>query len=258
MSMLRHSYGCLKDKADPRDRLLTAAHFEGIVIPKRVDLRPQNPPIYDQKNIGSCTGNAGDRSFEHMVFREIGSFKSFSRLGLYNMTRKSEGNFNQDSGATLRGTIKTMAKYGMIPEELFPYDQKNLFVMPSKEMLAFAEKWQALRYYRIPERGLLLLKQALAKGYTPIFGAAVYESFESDEAARTGIIPMPDLDREEFLGGHALCAVGYDDDREYVITANSWGANWGDNGYAYIPCKYFTTHGLVSDIWALTSTEIGK
>lgn len=258
MSMMRHSYGCLKDKDDSRDRILAAEHFKGIVIPERVDLRPENPPVYDQENIGSCTGNAGSRSFEHMVFKEIGSFKSFSRMGLYNLTRKSEGNFNYDSGATLRGTIKTMVKYGMIPEELFPYDEKNLFVMPSTAVLSAAEKWQALSYYRIPARGLLLLKQALAKGCTPIFGAAVYESFESDEAARTGIIPMPDVNTEEFLGGHALCAVGYDDDNEHVITANSWGVNWGDAGFAYIPYKYFTTHGPVSDIWVLTSTEIGK
>jgi C1A family cysteine protease len=76
----------------------------------------------------------------------------------------------------------------------------------------------------------------------------VFESFESDEAARTGIIPMP-KPGEQQLGGHALLCVGYDDDRESYIFQNSWGSDWGNKGFAYIPYQYMET--LADDFFTL-------
>jgi len=98
---------------------------------------------------------------------------------------------------------------------------------------------------------LTALKTALAEGYPVVLGINVYESFESDQVAKTGIVPLPE-DSEKLLGGHAVLAVGYKDDvvnidQGVVIVRNSWGEGWGDKGYFYLPYSYFTKY--VSDMW---------
>jgi C1A family cysteine protease len=82
------------------------------------------------------------------------------------------------------------------------------------------------------------------------FGFTVYESFESDAVAQTGIVPMPSSN-EEVLGGHAVLAVGYDDASTSFIVRNSWGPNWGQKGYYQMPYGYLTNTDLASDFWAI-------
>jgi len=56
------------------------------------------------------------------------------------------------------------------------------------------------------------------------------------------------------LGGHAVMCVGFNDETRTFIMRNSWGPEWGDQGYFYIPYEYLTDPGLTSDIWALELT----
>jgi C1A family cysteine protease len=83
----------------------------------------------------------------------------------------------------------------------------------------------------------------------------LYESFESEAVARTGKIPMPKRTKERVLGGHAMLVVGYKDkspslpDQGYVIVRNSWGEQWGDKGYCYIPYKMMRDSEIVLDMW---------
>jgi len=105
------------------------------------------------------------------------------------------------------------------------------------------------KYHRVTN--LTLLKTALAEGYPAVIGINVYESFESDQVAKTGIVPLPKRG-EQLLGGHAILAVGYKDDTKIkgqgvVICRNSWGENWGDKGYFYLPYSYFAHY--VTDMW---------
>jgi len=83
-----------------------------------------------------------------------------------------------------------------------------------------------------------------------VFGFAVYESFETEEVAKTGVMTMP-TEKDNILGGHAVMAVGYDNDREVFIIRNSWGVNWGDQGYFYMPYEYMTNKNLCSDFWVV-------
>ena len=102
-------------------------------------------------------------------------------------------------------------------------------------------------YHSIPD--LNGIKQVLALQQMPVLIAIdVYESFESDTVAKTGIIPLPKK-KEQLLGGHAIAIVGYSDLKKWVIFRNSWGL-WGDKGYGYIPYTYFTK-GYASDFWLL-------
>lgn len=98
------------------------------------------------------------------------------------------------------------------------------------------------------------MKHTISSGFPFVFGFAVYESFESKEVKKTGIMPMPKLD-ERMVGGHAVCAVGYDDTKKYFIIRNSWGDTWGDKGYFYMPYAYIINNSLAADFWTIRDIE---
>lgn len=70
-----------------------------------------------------------------------------------------------------------------------------------------------------------------------------------------GDIPMPKRgDKQE--GGHAMMTVGYDDAKKIgnekgaLLIRNSWGREWGENGYGWLPYAWVTA-GMASDFWSL-------
>ena len=48
---------------------------------------------------------------------------------------------------------------------------------------------------------------------------------------------LKNSENDLFMGGHAMTVVGYDDTKEHFIIRNSWGSNWGDEGYCYYDYK---------------------
>ncbi|MBU0634282.1 MAG: C1 family peptidase, partial [Candidatus Omnitrophica bacterium] len=88
----------------------------------------------------------------------------------------------------------------------------------------------------------------LAQGYPFVFGFTVYESFEAKKVSRTGIVNMPKR-TERAIGGHAVLAVGYDQNEKRILVRNSWGNKWGQNGYFTMPFKYLET--LAADFWTI-------
>lgn len=94
------------------------------------------------------------------------------------------------------------------------------------------------------------MRNCLFSGYPFCFGFSVYESFESETVAKSGVVNMPTLD-EQMLGGHAVCAVGYSDLLQRFTVRNSWGTDWGMKGYFSIPYSYLTNRDLSDDFWTI-------
>ena len=95
------------------------------------------------------------------------------------------------------------------------------------------------------------MRGCLATGFPFVVGFTVYTSFESQQVAQTGVVPMPDLQNETVLGGHAVLVVGYDDSEQRFILRNSWGPGWGMAGYFTMPYAYLISRSLASDFWTL-------
>jgi len=249
--MSKYSYGWVPDLPDHRD-FLFAAPLENLAsLPASVDLRPQCPKeVYDQGNLGSCTANAiaGALEFEQMKQ----ALKAFtpSRLFIYYNERVIEHTVNTDSGAQIRDGMKSVGSIGAPPETDWPYDVSKFAEKPPKDP-AFkdARLGKALQYQRVPQV-LNQMKGCLASGYPFVYGFTVYESFESDQVAKTGAAPMPAAG-EKVLGGHAVVAVGYDDASQRFISRNSWGPGWGMDGYFTIPYAYLTDGNLADDFWTV-------
>lgn len=105
-------------------------------------------------------------------------------------------------------------------------------------------------YHRL-RVNLKSIKECLAEGFPFVFGFAVYESFVSNKVAETGIMPMPNIRKERMLGGHAVMGVGYDDTKKMVLVRNSWGKEWGENGYFWMPYDFISNPGHCQDFWTI-------
>lgn len=247
-------YGWVPDIPDHDDFKLTAVRGRRAITPPIVDQRPHSGPIYDQGQVGSCTGNGWSFMHKYTMVKEkqLHVFRP-SRLQIYYDERVLEGTEHYDSGAQIRDGAKVLAKIGTCPEYMWPYDESKALVKPDARCYVEARKHQALTYWRVPQTEVDL-EACLADGYPVIFGFTVYESFESGVVAASGMVPMP-RKREPVVGGHCVVLVGYDKARRLFYVRNSWGENWGDNGYCYMPYEYITNGDLADDFWTLRNVE---
>ena len=238
-------YGWRPDIKDPINDIPYL--LSGKPIPPMMDLRPKMPPVYDQLALGSCTSNAiaGCIEYNFHIMNHIDFTPS--RLFIYYNERAKEGTVNSDSGARISDGLYVVNKQGVCPETEWPYRIEKFATKPPKVCYKDALKDIVKRYKRL--NNLTQIKDSIAQGYPAVFGFAVYESFESQEVADTGIVPMP-KQGEQMLGGHAVLASGYNDSSGHVIVRNSWSDAWGDKGYFYLPYEYFTEN-LTDDYWTV-------
>lgn len=247
----RQKYNCRKDWYDPRD-LTFSPQFQAVQLPSIVDNRSENPPIYNQQQIGSCTGNGGARilSYSRKKRYNLPRFEMFSRLFIYANERLLEGTFGSDNGASIRDCIKVLASKGACYEQYFLYSPSNLYVIPSQQDYTQGAEFK-IPYYARVNRTINDFKTVLVEKGCIIIGFTVYESFEGEPIARTGIMTMPTA-TEKPLGGHCVVIVGYDDTKQAFIVANSWGTAWGDKGYFYMPYEYILNANLSTDFWTIS------
>lgn len=271
--MTTRRYGHIPDIHDPRDHKIkfTDEHVQSFSLRLNAsvnntvfDLRnlvhlPQALSNIDQGSLGSCTANAiaYAYAFDEIKQQNKQSFLP-SRLFIYYNERVIENTVNRDSGAQLRDGIKSINKYGVCEEHHWIYDPLKFAVKPPKSVYDEAINAKAVKYSSIDfslDRTIAdrvaHLKRALQSGFPFVFGFYVYESFETDVVARTGIVPIPDYDNEQLLGGHAVCAVGFSDLKQSFIVKNSWGPNWGLNGYFYMPYNYLADPEQALDFWII-------
>jgi len=251
-------YGWVPDLPDHRD-LLYAAPPSPKPIPARTDLRRGMPPVYDQGELGSCTGNAIAAAVAFARAKEKKPPFTPSRLFIYYNERVIEGTVDQDSGAQIRDGMKAVAKLGVTSESDpgrpydWPYDIARFTQKPPAACYTFAARNQVLVYRRLPQI-ISQLRGCLASGFPFVFGFTVYDGFESAEVARTGVVNLP-ATGEKVVGGHAVVAVGYDDAAQRFVVRNSWSRKWGMKGYFTMPYAYLTDDNLAADLWTVRIVE---
>lgn len=259
MAKDKRAFGWKPDKPDDRD-LMLAIDTKSVPL-KSVYLfdRKNSPPIYDQGQLGSCVGQGVAGICQFVLMNKSPedpnpNAKLFfpSALFIYYYARAIIGTIPIDSGATIRDGIKVVAKKGVPSIEKWPYDISKFAVEPSKEAQDQALGFQTLRYYRIDRSNKKNLIGALMKGFPIVFGFRVYESFMSSEVEETGVVPMPQRG-ERLLGGHCAVIWAYNKEGDYFLVRNSWGTEWGKNGYFQMPAEYVTDHKLSSDFWVVES-----
>lgn len=247
---MKRKYGWRPDVPDQRDLMYSKIIRIPKKLPQRTDISTDCSAVEDQGELGSCTANAIAGNIEFIEKKSSRTFQDKSRLFIYYNERAIEGHVSEDSGATLRDGIKVCARYGACDECIWPYRIQEFAVKPDKDAYADGRKHLITSYHRITT--LDEMRACLAGGFPFVFGFAVYESFETREVARTGIVNMP-ARSERMIGGHAVMAVGYDDKIGRFLVRNSWGKNWGINGYFTMPYQY--VQALADDFWTIRKQD---
>jgi C1A family cysteine protease len=241
-------------------------------LPSTADLRKWCSPVENQLGLGSCTAHAGMGIVEYFENRANGEFIDGSRLFLYKTTRNLM-QVTGDTGAWLRNVMAALVLCGVPEEKHWPYTDKpdEFDREPPAFVYAIAENYQALKYFCHDPQGanapaeavLESIKQYLAAGIPSMFGFWGFPSFEKSDVK--GGIPFP-CPGEKAEWGHAIVAVGYDDGKKITNTKcrktttgallirNSWGAEWGDAGYGWLPYDYVRNQ-LAQDFWSLLSMD---
>jgi len=265
--MANHKYGCIRDTHDPRDLIQSATLPEhvamfarnigvklGLTAPKTVDLRSKFTEVFDQGQIGSCTGNGISALLAFVYAME--KLKVFipSRLFIYYNEREIEHTVNSDDGAQIRDGIKSVAKQGVCDEVKWPYVENKFKIKPPIACYNEASQHVAIQYYRIDNKSLNSMKACLDANACIVFGITLYESFEKgDWTETTCMMPFPNVKNEEEVGGHCMVVVGYSDIKKAFLVRNSWGKDWckKEGGYFWLPYSIMTSD-MVSDCWTIT------
>jgi C1A family cysteine protease len=271
--MAQHVFGLKPSKLDGTEKVFNHDRYMSMDLPVSFDMRPSCPPVYDQGQEGSCTANAGCGA---RVMLAKDTTLGLSRAFLYYMERSLEGNTGEDSGASMKDIGVATQQYGICPEVDMPYSDSGYTTAPSDKATADALAYKISGSKMVT--GIDGIKTALFVRNQPVLmGMTVYESMESETTAKTGVLPMPKAD-EQVMGGHAVLIVGYTDKLPdsvaaslpeetplerfldmlfgkkqpsgYFIVRNSWGVQWGDGGYFYMPYEY-VTKGYANEFWII-------
>lgn len=242
------------------------------LLPDKVDLRQWCSKIQDQGKLGSCTAHAAAGIIEYFERRSFSKEIGASRLFIYKNARNLR-KVTGDKGAYLRDTMAALVICGVPSENYWEYtdNDPDFDREPSSFIYAVADNYEALQYFCHDSLGtsqssaelLSSVKRYLVTGIPSMFGFYGFSSFT--QADIPGGIPYPSLD-EQAQWGHAVVAVGYDDTIKIknikynqettgaLLIRNSWGSNWGDQGYGWLPYDY-VLNKLATDFWSLLSME---
>jgi hypothetical protein len=225
----------------PAHRMLSRATIASPVV----DLRIWCGPIKDQGQEGSCTGHAGTSANELIHRKYLNASPIFSPQYTYAKELIAQGNFPNDVGADGTTLCNTMIVSGCCELSVYPYIAGDI-EKPTTSQDANAAQFRLGAYH-----GLTGSQTALSVIGDPTpwpieVGFTVYASFESDELAQTGIMPIP-AQGEEVMGGHEVLMVGCDVGETptlrpvgcppAVLIQNSWGSGWGLSGFFWMPLQ---------------------
>jgi C1A family cysteine protease len=248
---MKRNYGWHPSKPDIRNHKYKAPKIFGIInqsLPNVVDLRSIMSPIEDQGQTNSCTAHALVAMFQALEIKNKRDYNDYSRLFVYANERDIEGNLDSDCGGCLHDGIQGIKNNGICFESFWPFDTSKITVKPNGNAYNNAKHNLMSEYQSLDT--LYDMKHCLSQGFPFVLGFTVYDYFESDAMAETGILNMPGPD-ENTVGGHAICCIGYDDNKQQALMRNSWSSSWGPfGGYFWMSYEYLSSE-LCSDKWTV-------
>jgi hypothetical protein len=215
-------------------------------LPAAVDLTPFCPEVRHQGYIFSCVGWAagyGALSIQRAILnrctdKQVITRNAHSALFLYNQIKKEDCN----KGSRISDALSFLSKNGDCLARQFDFDVNDCASQPDSNVNIQAKRFAIEDFLtlfgssEIATEKVLRVKKALAKNKPVVIGMLVLRNFYELKNAQYW---HPSLGNTAPAGGHAMVVVGYDDRKEAFRLMNSWGKNWGDNGFIWVKYKDF-------------------
>ena len=205
-----------------------------ITLNEVVDLRGNFRQIQDQETLQSCIANVSACLIDYSARQKNININSPSRLFMYYNERDLDDDPNVDSGSTMEDCVAALTIFSCCDEKDWAYDLSKVSIKPSDELYR-----KALLNYSISgdkiSNDLKSLQAFLHFGKPWMCGMLVYpNTFTNMQNHTVNLSRSFDV----VLGGHCIICVGYDNKRKVWIMRNSWGEDFGEDGYFYVPFSY--------------------
>jgi len=194
--------------------------------------------IRDQKNTNMCGAFTLSSMQQKYHFEQTNENREFSKAFLYG--NRFDAREYTGEGVYAREIIKDAKDSGICFMEDFPLvgtTQECIdgFLALDESVKTYAKQHRLETYYRLDNLNKQSLVDTLVTFNKPLmFAMLIYPSIASsyDDGIMGNILPD-----EELIGGHMVIAVGLKkiNGIMYWIIQNSWGTQYGDNGFFYMP-----------------------
>ena len=248
--MYKHICNLKKSKRDKRDFIYKGGR-ERPVVPANLDYRPELQRVRNQGRQGTCYAQSAACMKEWQEKRDNGFDEYMSPQFFYNnRPNKYDDNPNNDDGMYGRDVMKLLVSTGICRERVYKYGRIERKSDIPQNVYIDAMKYRVKSYARI--ESISALKESLVKNGPCLVGFPVY-----NYGGRFWKKHSKFAQRE---GGHAVTIVGYISGRPSpldcgFIIRNSWGSDWGDEGYTIYPYQDWGAHW---EIWTTVDIDGGE
>ncbi|MDR5589072.1 C1 family peptidase [Christiangramia sp. SM2212] len=217
--------------------------LENLEIPETLadslDLSQYLPPIGDQGKQGSCTAWAVSyymKSFQEILENGLPIDSTNIKSPAYTYNQITQGNCE---GTVIEDHLKILKQQGVSSIKAFPYDDNTCREQPEEEIMELAADAKISDYKSLSGENMVEEMKTLLTQQTPIIIAAVLtKQFAKKDSFNLSAYREHNVEYTN-PSCHAMLVVGYNDRYEAFKVVNSWGKNWGDEGFVWIDYKAF-------------------
>lgn len=234
--MIMRRFPILKSPTDVRDHIVgTTVLRDPQNIPETYSVKNALLPVRDQKQTSMCGAfsAATIKEYQEKIDINLNEYLSPEYLYYYRPNKDTDGMYLKDIMAIL-------LKQGICRENTWKFEKQK----PSDDKLVEATNHKIKNYARCDT--IQDAKKAIYLTGPILFSVPVYNTSVTTFWKRSS-------DMQILQGGHAMTMVGYTKDS--FIVRNSWGTNWGDDGYTEFP---FSDFDIIWDIYCSYDLESDK
>lgn len=239
----QRAFGAIFSPPDVRDYKLVCAKGTEMEFPKEFELQMRR--VKDQRTTGSCVGHSLSSILEYYNYTQNNDDTELSVGYIYGNRRKTS---YKGEGLVMRDALATVRQYGDCSKNLFPYNEEvpraiSLFEAQGDALYPVAYPHHISEYVRLNDANTI--KLSLLAGFPVTVALKWYNDIEVDENG----VAHSDFKEKDYGGGHCTTLCGYNEYGFKIL--NSWGDDWGDNGYFIWPYEY-----PIEEAWSVVDNEI--